>query len=387
MPGVIPCHRVVNRGGPPRARLCLRQEDQQKALLEAEEAWRSARKGSISPATSGGPALRKRPEQRKNSWNRKERRIKTHRPMTDGPVRFVFQLVQNALIPLCPALLIQDAAFSEGSARALRREPTFRQNSARFRPIPSARRPNQDNGEKQRGGDRNQGTRAGAFNCQHIALSGERKPTGDIGKAEKLQRPDGNAEDFRPGVGHKQLYVGFRKQGQEQYRQQRDNTACNKAAFSIARTLENFPAPQLYPTAGAAENRTCRTGAAERIRLRTSECRIPKPPSRRPGARMTFIQDRSDSAGDVVQKVRASAEAICRNILPLKWGLQNHSSALPRKNGTKAITAQTSMPEQVAKAAPQIPQPEHARNRNSSTALKIDIRIFKTCCRVCIRRF
>ena len=69
---------------------------------------------------------------------------------------------------------------------------------------------------------------------------------------------------------------------------------------------------------------------------------------------------------------------ICRIILPVKAGRQNRSSALPRKKGTKAITAQISMPEHVASAAAQIPQRKTLRNRNSRIAIRTDIRIFKS---------
>ena len=68
---------------------------------------------------------------------------------------------------------------------------------------------------------------------------------------------------------------------------------------------------------------------------------------------------------------------ICRIIRPEKRGRQNRSSAFLRKNGIKAMTAQTIMPAQVARAAPQIPQPKTPRNRNSRPALRADIRVFK----------
>ena len=68
---------------------------------------------------------------------------------------------------------------------------------------------------------------------------------------------------------------------------------------------------------------------------------------------------------------------ICRIMLTENLGTPNRSSVLPRKKGYSAISAQINMPEQVARAAPQTPQPKTPRNKNSNMALSAESRMFK----------
>ena len=68
---------------------------------------------------------------------------------------------------------------------------------------------------------------------------------------------------------------------------------------------------------------------------------------------------------------------ICRIIFRENLGLQKRSSSFPLAKGYSAIRAQAAIPRQVASAAPQMPNPKTARNRNSSPALSTDIKIFR----------
>ena len=55
-------------------------------------------------------------------------------------------------------------------------------------------------------------------------------------------------------------------------------------------------------------------------------------------------------------------------------GRQNLSTAFPRTKDSRAKSAQSAIPEQVANAAAQTPHPNTPRNRNSNTPLRTDIK-------------
>ena len=69
--------------------------------------------------------------------------------------------------------------------------------------------------------------------------------------------------------------------------------------------------------------------------------------------------------------------AMRKIILRVNCGRQKRSFICPSANGASASTAQIIMPRQVPSAAAQMPQPNTARNKNSSPALRPDIRMLR----------
>ena len=92
---------------------------------------------------------------------------------------------------------------------------------------------------------------------------------------------------------------------------------------------------------------------------------------------MAFIRMEVILPAMLFKKLGVPHTRIWRIIRPVKEGLQKRSRAFPRKKGKKATMVQKNMPEQVARAAAQIPHRNTPRNKNSSSALKTDMRIFK----------
>ena len=78
------------------------------------------------------------------------------------------------------------------------------------------------------------------------------------------------------------------------------------------------------------------------------------------------------------KKFGVPQEMICLIILLLKRGLQNRRMAFLRKKGINAMTAQMNIPEQVAKAAAQMPHFSMPRKKNSKPALNMDMDMFIT---------
>ena len=78
------------------------------------------------------------------------------------------------------------------------------------------------------------------------------------------------------------------------------------------------------------------------------------------------------------KKFGVPQEMICLIILLLKRGLQNRRMAFLRKKGINAMTAQRNIPEQVAKAAAQMPHFSMPRKKNSKPALNMDMDMFIT---------
>ena len=68
---------------------------------------------------------------------------------------------------------------------------------------------------------------------------------------------------------------------------------------------------------------------------------------------------------------------ICRIMRAENAGFTNRRFMRPVTNRLRAAMAQTHMPRQVPRAAPQMPKPNTNRKVNSSTALITDMRIFK----------
>ena len=69
-------------------------------------------------------------------------------------------------------------------------------------------------------------------------------------------------------------------------------------------------------------------------------------------------------------------DTICLIMAGEKRGRVKRSSVFLRRNGTKAISTQTSIPVHVASAAPQMPKSSTPRKMNSSTALSALMSMF-----------
>lgn len=99
------------------------------------------------------------------------------------------------------------------------------------------------------------------------------------------------------------------------------------------------------------------------------------PPKR---TKIRFIKMEVIRPATLFKKLGLPQATICRTIFQENRGLRNRSTAFPRRKGISASSAQTNIPEQVAKAAAQTPQPSTAKKRNSSTALSTDMKILSS---------
>ena len=88
---------------------------------------------------------------------------------------------------------------------------------------------------------------------------------------------------------------------------------------------------------------------------------------------MRFMRMEVMRPARLFRKLGLPQDTISRSMAGFSRGRMKRSSACPRKKGTKAMTAHTIIPVQVPRAAPQIPQRNTPRNRNSSPALRADM--------------
>ena len=274
-------HRTAGPGSPPSAPCCfslmhwpcsttLHDHQKRDAKLEMDGSrfpdphshWPASllSRGQWRAAAGAGLTRKNRSPKysfcRKNPWCSKA-----------VPGVFISSLVLFPLFrrPLCPhpAFSVQGASFSKSPAKGRRQQRRSRKIQPYARQAQRPEGPDQQHREYQRSRHGNEGRRQGLFDGQHVALRGKGEPPGNIGKAEKLERRDGQGErSSGPACGINSAVICPGRQGNDGRRQ--TGKQCRlpqNSIFQWPAPGKTSARPSCIPRRAGA-NRTCRTAAA-----------------------------------------------------------------------------------------------------------------------------